>query len=111
VETPLTVEFDSKTFSLLAIQKACYRFSNIASFELQVVLNGGYEQIRVVASPLTAKSEIGMEFLSKQLRNEALDQQLREEIRAQTEGVRNLVLAHAFSKTGLIAPDGSAPRA
>lgn len=110
MEMPLTVEFDSKAFSLLAVQKACYRFSNIASFELQVVANDGHELIRVVASPLSAKSEAGMELLSNQLRNEALDQQLREEIRAQTEGVRNLVLAHAFSKTGLIARDGTAPR-
>jgi len=36
--------------------------------------------------------------------NEVLDQELREEIAAETRGVRDLLLAHAFSKTSLIVP-------
>jgi len=107
----LLVEFDSKAFSLLAVQKACHRFSNLASFEVQVRSRDGQDFILVTALPLAAKSESGLEHLAKQLRNEALDQQLREQIRVQTEGVRNLILAHAFSKTGLISPDGSPPAA
>jgi len=38
-------------------------------------------------------------------RNEVLDQVLRERIRAETVEVRNLVLAAAFSKTGLTDAD------
>lgn len=34
-----------------------------------------------------------------------LDQDLREIVSEETEGVRNLILAHAFSKTTLIKPE------
>ena len=34
--------------------------------------------------------------------NEVLDQELREEIASESRGVRDLLLAHAFSKTSLI---------
>ena len=37
------------------------------------------------------------------LKKEVLDQELRHKLKAETEPVRNLIFAHAFSKTGLIA--------
>lgn len=111
LKVPLVLEFDSNVFSLLAVQKACHRFTNIASFEVQLMTRDGIEFVSVTISPFGTKSEQGLDQLGMLLRNEALDQQLREQIRAQTEGVRNLILAHAFSKTGLITPDGSAAAA
>jgi len=107
----LVLEFDAGAYSVSAVQKACHRFTNIASFEVQQLARDGKSFISVMASPLVTKSDDGLEHLGKLVRNEALDQQLREQIREQTEGVRNLILAHAFSKTGLIAPDGAAPGA
>lgn len=100
--TPLVLEFDPKAFSILAVQKACHRFSNVASFEVRLQSSNEKESILVEAIPFNGKSEPGMDHLAKLVRNEALDQQLREKIRAETEGVRNLILAHAFSNTGLI---------
>lgn len=107
MKEPLVLDFDVNAFSLQAVQKACLRFSDVASFEVQLQPRGDKASIVVTANPLGPKSEDGMENLGKLLRNEALDQQLREQIRSQTEGMRNLILAHAFSKTGLIAPDGA----
>ena len=106
---PLVLEFDCAAFSLLAVQKACHRFTQVASFEVRLCSTSADEVIQVIASALSTKSEDGMSQLGRLLRNEALDQQLRETIRAQTEGVRNLILAHAFSGTGLIAPDSATP--
>ena len=111
MKEPLILEFDTNAFSLSAVQKACHRFTNIASFEVQLRTRDSSDFVLVSASPLGTKSEDGLEHLGKLLRNEALDQQLREQIRTQTEGVRNLILAHAFSKTGLISPDGAPPAA
>ncbi len=105
METPLLIQFDAEIFSVLAVQKACYRFSKTASFEVQKRFEGTNQNIHVTISPISVKSQPGMEHLVKQLRNEVIDQQLREQIGAKTEGVRNLILAHAFSKTGLIAVD------
>jgi His-Xaa-Ser system protein HxsD len=105
----LVLEFDVAAYLLATIQKACYRFTNVASFEIQQRKRDGGEVVVVTVSPLSTKSEGGLEHLGQLIRNEALDQSLREQIRSQTEGVRNLVLAHAFSKTGLIARDGVPP--
>ena len=43
--------------------------------------------------------------LQREFRNEVLDQDLREVIGAETAGVRNAVLAYAFSRTGLQGGD------
>jgi len=105
----LTLEFDSNAFTLSAVQKACYRFTNVASFEIRLETQNSKTAILVVATNLGSKSVAGLDHLKKLIRNEALDQQLREQISAETQDVRNLILAHAFSKTGLIAPDGAPP--
>lgn len=107
----LVLEFDALAYPLLAVQKACHRFTNVASFEIGQHQREGRNIVLVTATALGAKSDEGLEHLGQLVRNEALDQSLREQIRAQTEGVRNLILAHAFSWTGLIAPDGAAPAA
>jgi len=99
----MILKFDSRAFSLLAVQKACHRFSNVASFEMAIEESSDATTISVNVSPLVDKSPEGLVHLERRLRNEVLDQQLREQIRSQTEGVRNLILSHAFSKTGLIA--------
>lgn len=109
MQEPRVVEFDSSAYSLLAIQKACHRFSNQASFNIQVVQAEGANSIKVTLQHLKGTSDEALTSLVQLLHNEALEQQLREQIRAQTEGVRNLILAYAFSRTGLIAPDGAAP--
>ncbi len=104
----LEIDFDSSAYSVTAVQKACYRFTNIASFEVKT---DDASKTRVICTALGEKSDEGMQHLGQLLRNEVLDQHLREKIRTETEGVRNLILAHAFSKTGLIKPDGAAPEA
>ncbi|BAZ18408.1 hypothetical protein NIES4071_102930 (plasmid) [Calothrix sp. NIES-4071] len=43
--------------------------------------------------------------LAQEFCNELLEQELRFIIAQETEGVRNLIIAHAFSKTSLIEPD------
>jgi His-Xaa-Ser system protein HxsD len=89
------VAFDRDAYSVDAVQRAAYRFADRASCEVKV----GDEEIEAVVSPL--KDGTDMASLVGEFRNEALDQVLRERIRAETADVRNLVLALAFSRTGL----------
>ncbi len=42
------------------------------------------------------------ETILENFKKEVLDQDLREKIAKETEEVRNLILAHAFSKTSII---------
>jgi len=90
-----TVSFDSASHSVDAVQRAAYRLSDRASFEI-VDAQG---VIAVTVSPLTEDGDLAE--LIADLRTEVLDQVLRERIRAETADVRNLVLALAFSRTGL----------
>ena len=63
-------------------------------------LDADKEVRATVLEESAAADEVVAEF-----RSEVLDQVLRERIRAETADVRNLVLALAFSKTGLTEAD------
>jgi His-Xaa-Ser system protein HxsD len=54
---------------------------------------------------LVSDNDVDFATLVSELRCEVLDQVLRERIRAETADVRNLVLALAFSRTGLAESD------
>lgn len=95
------VSFDSSVFSLDAVKMACYRFLDRFTSEIELV-DG-----RIVCHVDSADKLADLE-LDAQIRNfksEVLDQDLRLKLKAETEPIRNLILAHAFSKTGLIADE------
>jgi His-Xaa-Ser system protein HxsD len=93
------LSFDRAANSLDAVQRAAYRFSDRMSCEI----SEGPDVIGVVMR-LTEESEDPV-LVEADFRNEVLDQVLRERIRAETGDLRNLVLALAFSKTGLVDAD------
>jgi His-Xaa-Ser system protein HxsD len=93
------VSFDATAYSADAIQRAAYRFSDRLSLDLQRV-NGNYVcTLRLKDDLADQANDVLADF-----RNEVLDQTLRERIRSETEGVRNVILALAFSNTGLTEP-------
>lgn len=94
------LKFDAKIYSCIAIEKACYRLSDVLA---GVVAREGDVFTVDVTFVGKEKSEEGIQSTLTKLKNEILDQNLREKIKAETEPVRNLILAYAFSKTGLIA--------
>ena len=95
-----TVSFDSAAHSVDAVQRAAYRLSGRASFEIV----SGADAIAVTVTPLSEDAKA--DGLIAELRTEVLDQVLRERVRTETADVRNLVLALAFSRTGLVDADG-----
>ncbi len=91
--------FDRTGHSIDAVQRAAYRLSD----QLSCDISEGPEAIEVVVH---LKDDMGEPAaVLADFRNEVLDQVLRARIRAETGDVRNLVLALAFSKTGLIEDD------
>ncbi len=94
-----SLSFDRAAYSLDAVQRATYRFSDRLSCDI----SEEPETIEVTVHLAEGASE--QETVLANFRNEVLDQVLRERIRAETGDVRNLVLALAFSKTGLIDAD------
>jgi His-Xaa-Ser system protein HxsD len=94
------LSFDLAGYTVDAVQRAAYRFSDRLSCEIAV----GERAIEVRASVLD--DEVDADALIAEFRNEILDQVLRERIRDETGDVRNLILALAFSRTGLAEADG-----
>jgi His-Xaa-Ser system protein HxsD len=94
------VSFDPAGHSIDSVQRAAYRLSDRMSCEVRPT-------DEAIEARLSILDEDGdPDRLVAEFRNEVLDQVLRERIRNETAEVRNLVLALAFSQTGLAEADG-----
>jgi His-Xaa-Ser system protein HxsD len=90
-----TVAFDETTVQLEALQRAVYAVADVMTVD--IARAGG----RFVCT-LYARNQADDESeLAHRLRAEVIDQTLRLQIADQTEPLRNLIFALAFSRTGL----------
>lgn len=92
------VKFDKKVYGLHGVKKAAYKYidrvaANIAENE------GNYEVELCFTKEISKEAQ---EHFINEFTKEVLDQDLRELIKKETEGYRNLILAHVFSKTSLV---------
>jgi His-Xaa-Ser system protein HxsD len=94
IDRELTFERDSHSAD--AIQRAAYRLSDRLSIDLR-----SNEQVLTCMTHVETDDSDLADSIVTDFRKEVLDQVLRERIRDETEGVRNLILALAFSNTGL----------
>jgi His-Xaa-Ser system protein HxsD len=83
-------------YRLSAVQKAAYKYSG----HFHVLINQSETVIEVRLQPKEGCTS--PEIAARDFANEILDQELREVVATETEAVRNLILAQAFSKTSLI---------
>ena len=95
-ETEIT--FAQTAFSIEAVKNAAYRMARVLDSHIQIV----GDQIVCSVRPRDGQT---LDSLIVEFRREVIDHDLRIEIRKQTEGVRNLILAHAFSKTGIVTSE------
>jgi His-Xaa-Ser system protein HxsD len=97
----IDVTFAVAVFSLDAVKTACHKFldrftSDIELFDGRITCHLAFD---------AKASEAAVSANVDNLKKEVLDQDLRLKLKAETEPIRNLILAHAFSKTGLIADE------
>jgi len=95
----ISVILSSGIYSLSSIKKASYKFTDRFGIQIDELDN---KNIKVTFNYNGAFSSSQTSLLYNDFINEVLDQDLREEIYAKTENVRNLILANAFSQTSLI---------
>ena len=88
--------FDSTVYRLSAIKKAAYKFGGL--FHILIEQHDQVTDVRMKPK----ESNAPIDTLVGDFCNEVLDQDLRETVAEETVGVRNLLLAQAFSKTSLI---------
>lgn len=96
---PRTLTIDLAVYSLDCIKRAAYRFTNRFSLEMQI--EGNKALCTLIFDP--SISDTMVEPVVSAFRKELLDQDLRASISEETQEIRNLILAHAFSRTGLIS--------
>lgn len=101
--TSATAAVDTTVYSVLALKKAAYRLADRCS-----VVIGVPEETRVAISFTCAGSngEDAVRDCVRRFFEEAGDYDLRERIANETAPLRNLILAHAFSRTKLIEGSG-----
>lgn len=95
----IEIRFDSRLYSGDAIKRALYRFTDRFAGDIRQAGDAFVCTLQFSAD----KSDVTRNLDIMNFKKDVLDQDLREKIRSETESVRNLILAHAFSKTGLIA--------
>jgi His-Xaa-Ser system protein HxsD len=94
----LITHVDLGVYSMSALLRVAYRFTDRCYLHLQ--REGGSVCVRFRAkAPAPPLDQIAGEFC-----NELLDQTLREIVAQESEPVRNLVLAHALSRTSFVDP-------
>ncbi|SRR5579875_787045 len=91
------VRFSRSIYRLETIKKAAYRLTDRCSFEFTV----DEDHIHCYLFSRDQTSVRADDELEHALRNEVLDQDLRESIALETGPIRNAILAYAFSRTGL----------
>jgi His-Xaa-Ser system protein HxsD len=97
----IDVAFDLAVFSLDAVKLACYKF--LDRFTSDIELCDGKIICHLAFDGNLSEAAVSVSV--DNLKKEVLDQDLRLKLKTETEPIRNLILAHAFSKTGLIADE------
>lgn len=94
----LLIRFDARVTNLQAVKKAAYKYTN--SFTADISLSDN-EILCSLTFTAPANEELSTRLI-EDFKKEVLDQDLREQIKAETEPIRNLIFALAFSKTGIV---------
>ena len=94
-ERKALVRFSLAVYSIAAIKAAAYHLMDRVTIDLEAQ---GDEALCSL-SPL--QPDVDIDMLVVDFKREVLDQDLREQIAAETAPIRNAVLAHAFSRTGI----------
>jgi His-Xaa-Ser system protein HxsD len=98
-ESPSVVKInlDASVFTESAVKATCYRLAGLADFE---VVRETAKAILVSATPFRQED---LESLAVRFRRELIDQDMRERLAQQTDAIRNVIIAHAFSRVPLLA--------
>jgi len=95
-ETELTLTFDAAVYSLEALQRACYWLTERCYVYIETLPD---EQIR--ARLVLKNSADSLRGLAGEFGNRVLDEKLRRQINAETQGIRDVIVAQAFAEADI----------
>jgi His-Xaa-Ser system protein HxsD len=91
----LQISFDRSTTELDALQRAVYAVADLTTVDIRA---SGTDYICTL---FPRRAGLDEDMLKHRIRAEVIDQALRLRIARETEPIRNLIFALAFSETGL----------
>ena len=97
---PMHVSLDTRVYRLEAIKRAGYKFAD----RFHVLISPEDNEKVVVYFRPKRGTEVPEQIVGE-FTNEVLDQDLRLAVSAETEALRNLIVAQAFSNTSLLDPE------
>jgi His-Xaa-Ser system protein HxsD len=97
-----TLSLDLSIYSLEAIKKTAYKFADRASV---IISPGPDSTVSLSFSFVGQNAGNDPKQIISDFCNELLDQDLREIVKKDTGVLRNLIIAHAFSRTKLTEED------
>jgi His-Xaa-Ser system protein HxsD len=92
-----TARFSSSIYDVSIVKRAAYRFTDVAAIDIWPY----GEEIECTFNFRNSASAANAEKIISEFKIEVLDQDLRSAVAIETAGVRNAILAYAFSKSGL----------
>ena len=92
----IILELDPAAYAVEAVQKAAYQLID----RLVVVVSTQNDSISCEIESISGQEQ-DLDASVQDFKRELIDQQLRLKIKAETEDVRNLILAYTFSRSGL----------
>ena len=96
--SPIRFVVDLKVYPQIAVRKTAYWYTKDYHIQLRTVATESLEVTLELKEGAKGVSSAREAFL-----NQLLDQSLREELAHKTEALRNLILAHALSKSSLVS--------
>jgi His-Xaa-Ser system protein HxsD len=95
------LQIDATVYSLDAIKKTAYKFADRAS----VIIKSTGQTISVTFNFVGEHAKGDPNQVLSDFCNELLDQDLRDVVKKETAALRNVLIAHAFSRSSLAEPD------
>jgi His-Xaa-Ser system protein HxsD len=98
----IALSLDLRSYRLTAIKKAAYRFADRFT---AILAPPAQDRVSVALRFRSGTSDAAAREIVRQFFQELLDQELRELVAAETNAIRTLILAQAFSNLDLVEHD------
>ena len=96
-----SIDFEESVYRLSAVKKAAYRFGD--RFFIRITQP---DDLHIRASLQSRGLRDDLDDVAGEFCNEVLDQELREVVAEETQGIRDLIMSQAFSAVSLVDAEG-----
>jgi len=94
----LTLEIDTAIYSLEALFRVCYAFTDRCSLFLEPATKNTSVVVRITGK----KPDLGLDTVAGEFSNALIDERVRRDITTETMSIRELIVAQAFAEADIV---------